>query len=243
MDLELLSGMDESAPAYGQTAGYDYGYGVAGPSYYNYLAGPPVMGYMGAPPPWAHHPAYHPAARGHGFGGRFPGGHAPQQMFHRAPGLPQGFPGGYPPVPAAQPLPMNMLVPAIPGVAQRGGRVQLLGFTPGTFTAASGTALVVRATPQRPIRGGRVFGSFARVGVSATGLLTLSQLIVGTDGQLLSGDPISFDILAPNSFGVGVNLTPAVVGTVIQATVNVSAAPTMTDTIPFAMTIVGPALG
>lgn len=102
---------------------------------------------------------------------------------------------------------------------------------------------MVRATPQRPIRGGRVFGSFARVGATATGLLTLSQLIVGTDGQLLSGDPISFDILAPTSFGVGVNLTPAVVGTVIQATVNVSAAPAMTDTIPFNMTIVGPALG
>lgn len=242
MDLELLAGMDESAPAYGQqSAGYDYGYGVAGPAYYNYLAGPPVMGYMGAPP-WAGHPAYHhPAARGGHPGFQRHPGLAPQ--FHRAPGLPPGYPGGYPPVPAAQPLPMNMLVPAIPGVAQRGGRVQLLGFTPGTFSSTSGTALVVRATPQRPIRGGRVFGSFARVGASATGLLTLSQLIVGTDGQLLSGDPISFDILAPNSFGVGVNLTPAVVGTVIQATVNVSAAPAMTDTIPFAMTIVGPALG
>lgn len=223
MDLELLSGLDESS--YGPQPG------VSGPAYYNYLAGPPVMGYMGAP--W-HHAYGHPAARftPHGYG------HAP-----RAPGLPSGFPGGYPMPPSAQPFPINQLVPAIPGVAQRGGRVQLLGFTNATFTATSGTSLVVRATPQRPIRGGRVFGSFARVGASATGLLTLSQLIVGTDGQLLSGDPISFDILAPNSFGVGVNLTPAVVGTVIQATVNISAAPTMTDTVPFNMTIVGPSLG
>lgn len=226
MDLELLSGLDESS--YGPQPG------ISGPAYYNYLAGPPVMGYMGAPP-W--HPTYsHPAAQF-----RHPGAFHPQQF--RAPGLPHGFPGNYPMPPSAQPFPINQLVPAIPGVAQRGGRVQMLGFTNGTFTAASGTAIVVRATPQRPIRGGRVFGSFARVGATATGLLTLSQLIVGTDGQLLSGDPISFDILAPTSFGVGVNLTPAVVGTVIQATVNVSAAPTMTDTIPFNMTIVGPALG
>ncbi len=145
--------------------------------------------------------------------------------------------------PWAQPQPMNMLVSPVPGVSGRGTKVQPLGFTNGTFTATSGTTITVRARPQRPLRGGRLVGSFARVGTSATGLLTLVSLFVGTDGQLLSGDPISFDALSPNAFGVGVNLTPAAVGQEIVATVAVSAAPTMTDTITFNLTMFGMSLG
>lgn len=145
--------------------------------------------------------------------------------------------------PYAQPQPLSMLVSQVPGVTSRGTKVQPLGFTPATFTATSGTTLTLRARPQRPLRGGRLVGSFARLGTSATGLLTLVSLFVGTDGQLLSGDPISFDSLTPNAFGVGVNLTPAAVGQEIVATVAVSGAPTMTDSIPINLTLYGMTLG
>ncbi len=228
MDLELLNGLD----AYGGGGG---GYLMGAPSYYNQL------GNMGAP--FAFHPALHrPPPNHHALALQQHHAMLQHHAYMRQMGLPQGYPGQQMPY-QAQPMPLNFLVPDVPGVAQRGGRVQMLGFTNGTFNATSGTSLIVRATPQRPIRGGRLFGSYSRVGTSSTGLLTLTQLIVGTDGQLLSGDPISFDVLAPTSFGVGVNMTPAVVGTVIQATVQVSAAPGSSDTIPFNMTLVGPSLG
>lgn len=145
-----------------------------------------------------------------------------------------------------QPNPISMVQPQIPGVADRGGRVQPLGFQNGAFIAAAsgGVAVVtVRARPQRPIRGGRVVGSYSRTGASATGLLTLVQLQVATDGQLLSGDPISFDALSPTAFGVGVNLTPAAVGNEITATVQISALPTTTDRVDFNLTLFGLTLG
>jgi hypothetical protein len=143
-------------------------------------------------------------------------------------------------------MPLNMVQPQIAGVADRGGRVQPLGFQNGAFIAAAagGVAVVtVRARPQRPIRGGRVVGSYSRTGATATGLLTLVQLQVATDGQLLSGDPISFDALSPTAFGVGVNLTPAAVGNEITATVQISALPTGTDRIDFNLTLFGLTLG
>lgn len=145
--------------------------------------------------------------------------------------------------PMAAPQPLNALVSAVPGASARGGKVQPLGFTNGVFNATSGTTITVRARPQRPLRGGRLVGSFARQGASATGLLTLVSLFVGTDGQLLSGDPISFDALAPNAFGVGVNLTPAAVGQEIVATVAISGAPTMTDSVTFNLTMFGMSIG
>jgi hypothetical protein len=143
----------------------------------------------------------------------------------------------------AQPTPVQALVAPIAGASARGTKVQPLGFNNGTFTATSGTQLTIRARPQRPLRGGRLVGSFARAGATANGLLTLVSLFVGTDGQLLSGDPISFDALSPNAFGVGVNLTPAAVGQEITAVVAVSAAPTMTDTIAFNLTLFGYSIG
>jgi hypothetical protein len=148
-----------------------------------------------------------------------------------------------PPPPMAQPTPMSAVQPHMPGVPDRGGRVQPLGFENGAFTAAGPAVVTVRARPQRPVRGGRLVGDFSRTGVTATGLLTLVQLVVATDGQLLSGDPISFAALSPNAFGVGVNLSPAAVGNEIFATVATSALPTGQDRIDFNLTLFGLTVG
>ncbi len=145
--------------------------------------------------------------------------------------------------PMAQHHPLTAVQPHVPGVAERGGKVQPLGFQNGAFVAGGSSVVTVTARPQRPIRGGRVVGSYSRSGASATGLLTLVQLVVATDGQLLSGDPISFDALAPTAFGVGVNLTPASVGNEIFATIAISALPTGTDRVDFNLTIFGLTIG
>jgi hypothetical protein len=143
----------------------------------------------------------------------------------------------------AQPQPLSMVQPQIAGVPDRGGRVQPLGFENGAFTAAGPAVVTIRARPQRPLRGGRLVADFTRTGATATGLLTLVQLVVATDGQLLSGDPISFAALSPNAFGVGVNLSPAAVGNEIFATVAISALPTMTDRVDFNLTLFGLTVG
>ncbi len=145
--------------------------------------------------------------------------------------------------PLAQATPLAAVQPQLPGVPDRGGRVQPLGFENGAFTAAGPAVVTVRARPQRPIRGGRLVADFSRTGVSATGLLTLVQLVVATDGQLLSGDPISFAALSPNAFGVGVNLSPAAVGNEIFATVAISALPANADRVDFNLTLFGLTVG
>lgn len=247
-DLELLSGLDDDGgmmgyEAFNALAGYDDGYGD--------LAGydPELMGAMMGfnPLSWIRSNPGKAAAIGAGALGVGLGARALLQRraaAQRAAALRNvAMQRQIQASPYAQPVPMNMLVSQVPGASARGTRFQPLGFTPATFTATSGTTLTVRARPQRPLRGGRLFGSFARVGTTATGLLTLVSLFVGTDGQLLSGDPISFDALAPNSFGAGINLTPAAVGQEIVAVVSVSAAPTMTDTIPFNLTLFGMSIG
>jgi hypothetical protein len=154
--------------------------------------------------------------------------------------------GGHPapsPSPLAQPTPLSAVQPQMPGVPDRGGRVQPLGFENGAFTAAGPAVVTIRARPQRPLRGGRLVADFARTGTTATGLLTLVQLVVATDGQLLSGDPISFAALSPNAFGVGVNLSPAAVGNEIFATVAISALPASTDRVDFNLTLFGLTVG
>jgi hypothetical protein len=145
--------------------------------------------------------------------------------------------------PMARPMPLSAVQPQMPGVPDRGGRVQPLGFQNGAFTAAGPAVVTIRARPQRPIRGGRLVADFARTGATATGLLTLVQLVVATDGQLLSGDPISFAALSPNAFGVGVNLSPAAVGNEIFATVAVSSLPAGADRIDFNLTLFGLTVG
>lgn len=189
------------------------GYGF--PEEYNALAGGAV-GWMGAP-----------------YGRALPGGYAPGRYPQR----------GYYGSPAAQMHPVQAINPALPGVPARGGRVQPLGFENGAFVAGGSAVVTVRARPQRPFRGGRLVGSLSRTGASATGLVTLVSLIVATDGQLLSGDPISFDSLSPQSFGVQVDLSPAAVGNEIVAQVAVSVLPTMTDRIDFNLTVYGHTIG
>lgn len=168
-------------------------------------------------------------------------GHAAPTWFNYLAGPDDGAPAA--PALGEEHVPLAMVQPAVPGVSQRGGRVQPLGFTPGRFTATTDTQLDVTATPQRPVRGGRLVGTYSRIGTTATGLLFLNSLTVGTDGQLLSADPIGFDMLAPNSFGVGVNFSPASVGNQLVGQVAISDLPASEDSVPFSLSLWGLTVG
>jgi hypothetical protein len=265
MDLELLSGGDMGDVGYydpryarGPYARPGWGRPFAAPGYAAPGYAAPGYGYPGYGYPYYHHHHHHrPWAQVMGYnpqlammGDMGHGGGAPH-WFNYLAGEDGPPPDAPPPPPhhhhhggmGSEHVPLAMVQPAVPGVSQRGGRVQPLGFTPGRFDATSGTELQVIATPQRPLRGGRLVGTYSRIGVTATGLLFLASLTVGTDGQLLSGDAIGFDMLSPNSFGVGVNFTPASVGNQIIADVSISDAPGSDDSIPFSLGLWGLTVG
>jgi hypothetical protein len=254
MDLEILSGLT-------QLAGYGNGYGQqdpmaammgAAPQQFNYLAGynPELAAMMGWNPLssiWSGiksvgHAVTHPISSLTGLLSH-PHPHVRAQAAQQLAAHAQMAQQQMQPSPFAQQTPLSAVQPQLPGVPDRGGRVQPLGFENGAFTSAGPAVVTVRARPQRPIRGGRLVADFTRSGTSATGLLTLVQLVVATDGQLLSGDPISFAALSPNAFGVGVNLSPAAVGNEIFATVAISALPAMTDRVDFNLTLFGLTVG
>jgi len=187
--------------------------------WFNWMAGPD-----GAPagPPVEVAPPQH-----HGHGGHHGGG-----------GHPDEIPGGW-----GDHMPLSFIQPEVPGVSQRGGRVQPLGFTQARFDNTTDSQITVTATPQRPVRGGRLVGTYSRIGMDAQGLLSLAAFVVGTDGQLLSDDPIGFDMISPNAFGVGVNFTPASVGNRMTAAITVSDLPGEGSAIPVALGLWGVTVG
>lgn len=255
MDLEIMRGLsalcgDDPAAMQAMMGSMmgnapQYYNQMSGPAYYNQLAGA-----LGAMMGSSLVPADPQAMMGFSF---------LDAMLHRAPPAPMhwgappappawGHPGGGSPFGSffgAQAFhPIAAINPQIPGVSARGGRVQPLGFENGAFVVGGSAVVTVRARPERPFRGGRLVGAFTRTGATATGLLTLVSLQVGTDGQLISSDPISFDSLSPQSFGVQVDLTPAAVGNSIAATVAISALPTGAgDRVDFNLTAYGHTLG
>jgi hypothetical protein len=246
MDLEILSGLTQLT---GQGNGYGDPMGAmmgAAPQSFNYLAGynPDMAAMMGWNPLaslWHGAQAVGKAIAPHALVGLL--SHPHPHVRAQAAAQLQAHTSQMQPSPFAQQTPLSAVQPQLPGVPDRGGRVQPLGFENGAFTSAGPAVVTVRARPQRPIRGGRLVADFTRSGATATGLLTLVQLVVATDGQLLSGDPISFAALSPNAFGVGVNLSPAAVGNEIFATVAISALPAMTDRVDFNLTLFGLTVG
>jgi hypothetical protein len=256
-DLEILSGalMGSQPPEYmNQLAGIGALMGQGGNPYLAALQQAAaqqammgaLMGHMkGAPNPglmgFSLNPFHYLAAGAGALGTGLSNvlhGHLP--WYH--PGSPQH--PAYPGPMAAAPTPVQQLVAPIPGASARGTKVQPLGFEPGAFTAGSPTTIIVRAHPERPFRGGRLMSDISRNGASATGLITLSQLLVGTDGQLLSADGIGLGTLAPTAFGAGVNLTPCAVGQTIAATLTYTGpAIAGTDSVQVALTAYGLSIG
>ncbi len=147
------------------------------------------------------------------------------------------------PTPRGRAVPARQLIPNIPGVPMPGVRLQPLGMGATAFTATSGTLLQLQASPQRPFQGQRLILDITRTGATATGLVTVSRLDVGTDNQLVGSGAISAAAFQPTAFDANVRFAPATPGVNITVQLNVSAAPTMTDRIDIGGTIFGTTVG
>jgi hypothetical protein len=140
-------------------------------------------------------------------------------------------------------VPARMLIPRVPGAPSPGIRLQPLGLGATAFTAASGTTLALTAQPQRPFKGQRLVVDITRTGASATGLVTITRLDVGTSNQLVASGPLAAAAFAANAFDVNLQLDPATPGITITVQVAISAAPAGADRVDIAGVLFGTAIG
>jgi len=135
------------------------------------------------------------------------------------------------------------LVPGTPGVPMPGVRLQPLGLGATAFTAASGTVLALTAAPQRPFKGQRLVIDITRTGASATGLVTVNRLDIGSDNQLVASGALAAAAFAATAFDVNLQLDPATPGIVITVQLAISVAPAGADRVDCAGVIFGTSIG
>jgi hypothetical protein len=140
-------------------------------------------------------------------------------------------------------VPARRLIPRVPGVPMPGARLQPLGFGSSAFTAASGTVLALQASPQRPFKGQRLVVDITRTGATATGLVTITRLDVGTANQLVSSGALGAAAFAATAFDVNLQLDPATPGILIVVQFAISVAPGAADRVDFSATMFGTAVG
>lgn len=128
-----------------------------------------------------------------------------------------------------QSMPTAQLIPQVTGVPRRGLRKTWLPLGAVAFTATSGTSLVLTAQTQRPFRGTRMIFDAARTGATAVGLLTLNETKCGQDAQPAAAGPAPLGAFFAQAFDADIDLDPIGPGVSFIATVNISAAPTLTD--------------
>lgn len=140
-------------------------------------------------------------------------------------------------------VPARRLIPRVPGVPATGARLQPLGLGSSAFTAASGTSIALTARPQRPFKGQRLVIDITRTGASATGLVTITRLDVGTANQLVSSGALIAAAFAASAFDVNMQLDPATPGIDITVQFAISVAPGAADRVDFGGVIVGTSIG
>jgi hypothetical protein len=146
-------------------------------------------------------------------------------------------------MPAGRRIPARQLMPAVPGVPNPAVRLQPLGLGATAFTNVSGTLLQLQASPQRPFQGQRLILDITRTGATATGLVTVSRLDVGTDNQLVGAGAISAAAFQATAFDANVRFAPATPGVLITVQLNISAAPGAGDRVDIGGTIFGTTIG
>lgn len=154
-----------------------------------------------------------------------------------------GYPGQRGGYGAGRGYPARRLLPQIPGAPAVGIRLQPLGFGTTSFTATSGTALPVTTRPQRPFKAKRLVVDIARTGASATGLVTVTTLNIGTNNQFVSSGAIGAAAFAATAFDVNMELAACTTALDITVGYAISVAPVMTDRVDIATTMFGEAVG
>ena len=129
------------------------------------------------------------------------------------------------------------------GVPAMGLRLQPLGFSAVVFALASGALLATTSRPQRPFQGKRLVVDISRNGATATGSVTIGQLLIGSNNQMVSSNPIGAGVFAPGAYDTNLELEAASVGIDITLQFSCAPTPTGTDTIIVQPTILGESLG
>lgn len=140
-------------------------------------------------------------------------------------------------------LPAGRLIPRVPGAPAIGLRLQPMGFPVTTFTATSGTALSAVQRPQRPFKPKRLVVDIARNGTTATGLVSVAGLFIGTNNQFVSLGAIGAGAFAPGAYDTNMELCASTTALDITVQYALSNAPTMTDTVVVGTTLIGEAVG
>lgn len=133
----------------------------------------------------------------------------------------------------------RQLAQPMAGVPKPGPRIEPVGFPVVSFTNTSGTAITVTTRPQKPFKGSRLVLDIARTGPTATGLITVAQLLVGSRNVLVNANPIGAGAFAPNAFGVELLMDEAVPGIDLTLELQTSVAPGVGDRIDVSATIMG----
>lgn len=140
-------------------------------------------------------------------------------------------------------LPARRLIPQIPGSPSVGLRLQPLGLSTQIFTAASGTALVASTQPQRPFKCKRLVVDIARTGVTSTGLISVTSILIGTNNQMVSPQPIGAGAFAPGAFDTNLELAACTTALTVSVGYTTSLAPTNPDNIAIGTTMTGETVG
>lgn len=140
-------------------------------------------------------------------------------------------------------IPSARIIPSIPGAPAIGVKLQPLGFSAVAFTATSGTALTASTRPQKPFKGRRLVVELARTGATATGLVTITAILIGVNNQLVSTGSVSAGAFAAGAFDCNVELSACSSALDISVNYAISAAPTMTDRVDVGTTLFGETVG
>lgn len=127
---------------------------------------------------------------------------------------------------APQRMPLRQLESQVRGVPARGLRKTWLPLGSLAFVVGGPTTQNLVVQSQRPFRGTRLVFAFTRTGATATGLLTLTQIVIGQDNQPAAQGAAPIDAFGANAFDVDIDLDPTGPGINFTATIAVSAAPT-----------------
>lgn len=113
---------------------------------------------------------------------------------------------------------------AASGAPPAGAKEWPLGLSTVVFTPTSGLLLNATARPQRLFRGRRLVVVVTRTAGAAAVAITVNQIFIGADNQLIAATPLPAEMFGPTAVDTSLVFTPASPGidVVIQFAANVA---------------------
>lgn len=132
---------------------------------------------------------------------------------------------------------------AATGAPSAGAKEWPLGLSTVTFLPASGTLLSAIARPQRLFRGRRLVVTINRSAGAAALAVTVNQVFIGADNQLIAATPLPADGFAFNAVDTSLLFSPASPGIDVTIQYAISAAPAAGEFVIVNTMIIGDSWG